>query len=160
LSFVFFEQELDAALVPRRSLNVGARGEGSEFGVDGDLFDGLEGGFGFGAAGGGLRAGQVQAGDLEAVEEQAGAARVELVGGDALQDLADGELDGGAVLGDRHLELRAAGLAGGELGWPHGLARGVVEVAKFFATEAWALAAAAVGEDVAAAEAGFGRGCG
>ena len=135
----------------RSIFDVSARGERAQFGVDNDLFDGLEGGFGFGACGGGLRAGQVQAGDLEAIEQQAGAARVELVGGDALQDFADGELDGGAVLGERHFELRAAGRAGGDLVSRHGLARGVVEVAKFFATQARALAAAAVGEDVAAA---------
>jgi len=42
---------------------------------------------------------QVEAGDLEAVEEEAGAAWVDIVGGDALQDLADGGLDGGAVFG-------------------------------------------------------------
>jgi hypothetical protein len=43
--------------------------------------------------------GEVEAGDLEAVEEEAGAARVDVVGGYALKDLADGGLDGGAVLG-------------------------------------------------------------
>jgi hypothetical protein len=50
-------------------------------------------------AGGGLGFGEVEAGDLEAVEEEAGAAGVDVVGGDTLQDLADGGLDGGAVLG-------------------------------------------------------------
>jgi hypothetical protein len=42
---------------------------------------------------------EVEAGNLEAVEEQASTARVDGVGGDALQDFADGELDGGAVFG-------------------------------------------------------------
>jgi len=68
--------------------------------VDGDLFDqvGLFAllvalvavGFGFG---------EVEAGDLEAVEEEPRAAGIDLVGGDALEDLADGELDGGLVFG-------------------------------------------------------------
>ena len=43
--------------------------------------------------------GEVQAGDLEAVEEQTGSFGVEVVGGDLLQDDADGGLDGGAVFG-------------------------------------------------------------
>jgi hypothetical protein len=42
---------------------------------------------------------EVEAGDLEAVEEQAGAAGVDVVGGDSLEDLADGGLDRGAVFG-------------------------------------------------------------
>jgi hypothetical protein len=43
---------------------------------------------------------EVEAGDLEAVEKEAGAARIDGVGGDALEDFADGELDGGAVFGE------------------------------------------------------------
>jgi hypothetical protein len=43
--------------------------------------------------------GEVEAGDLEAVEEQAGSFRVEVVGGYALEDHSDGGLDGGAVFG-------------------------------------------------------------
>jgi hypothetical protein len=63
--------------------------------MGGDLFDDF-GGFGFGVAvGGGF--GEVEAGDLEAVEEEAGAAGVDVVGGDALENFADGLLDGGAV---------------------------------------------------------------
>jgi hypothetical protein len=67
--------------------------------VGGDLVDCVDGfgGVRFGAGGRGL--GQVEAGDLEAVEEQAGAAGVDVVGGNALEDFADGVLDGGAVLG-------------------------------------------------------------
>ena len=45
----------------------------------------------------GLSFGEVEAGDLEAVEEEAGAAGIDVVGGDALQDLADGGLDRGSV---------------------------------------------------------------
>ena len=43
--------------------------------------------------------GEVEAGDLKAVEEKSGAARVDVVGGDALEDFADGVLDGGSVFG-------------------------------------------------------------
>ena len=53
---------------------------------------------------GGLRFGEVEAGDLEAVEEEAGAAGIDFVCGDALEDLADGGLDGGAVFGERQVE--------------------------------------------------------
>jgi hypothetical protein len=74
----------------------GARGEDVEGGVDGDLFYSLRFGDEFG---GGLHFGEVEAGDLEAVEEEAGAAGVDVVGGDALEDLADGGLDGGPVFG-------------------------------------------------------------
>jgi hypothetical protein len=43
--------------------------------------------------------GEVEAGDLEAVEEEAGAVRVDVVGGDAAENFADGKLDGGSVFG-------------------------------------------------------------
>jgi hypothetical protein len=43
--------------------------------------------------------GEVEAGDLQAVEEQAGSFRVEVIAGDALEDHSDGGLDGGAVFG-------------------------------------------------------------
>jgi hypothetical protein len=55
--------------------------------------------YGFGLGFGDRLFGEVEAGDLEAVEEKTGAAGVDVVGGDALQDFADGGLDGGAVLG-------------------------------------------------------------
>jgi hypothetical protein len=59
--------------------------------VIGDLFDHF-GRFGLGVAMvGGF--GEVEAGDLEAVEEQTGAAGVDVVGGDTLEDLSDGVLD-------------------------------------------------------------------
>jgi hypothetical protein len=95
---------------------------------------------------GGLRFGEVEAGDLEAVEEEAGAARVDVVGGDALEDLADGVLDGGTVFGERDFEGGAAAPARAGCGF----AGGVVVVAEVFSAEAWAAAAVAVGEDVAA----------
>ena len=102
-------------------------------------------GFGDGFA---LRLGEVEAGDLEAVEEEAGAARVDFVGGDALQDFADGGLDGGAVFGEWQVE---GGAAASALFWVGDrTAGGVVVVAELLAAEAWAAAAVAVGEDVAA----------
>jgi hypothetical protein len=83
---------------------LGCGGEQALFGVGGDLFYGLWGFFA-GIAGrlGGL-AWEVGAGDLEAVEEETGALGVDLVVGDAEEDLADGELDGGAVFGHGEVE--------------------------------------------------------
>jgi hypothetical protein len=113
--------------------------------VDGGLFD--EFGFGFG----GLEFGQVEAGDLQTVEEESGAAGIDVVGGDALEDLADGVLDGGAIFGERDLKGGAAASAGA---WVlRGSSGGVVVVAEVFSAEAWAAATVAVGEDVAALEA-------
>ncbi|HEX3374120.1 MAG TPA: hypothetical protein VHS13_07925 [Edaphobacter sp.] len=94
----------------------------------------------------GLGFGEVEAGDLEAVEEESGAAGVDVVGGDALEDLADRALDGGAVFGQGEFEGRATGSAGVGCGF----AGGVVVVAEVLAAEAGAAAAVAVGEDVAA----------
>jgi hypothetical protein len=44
--------------------------------------------------------GEVEAGDLQAVEEEAGAAGVDVVGGDAAENFADGLLDGRTVFGE------------------------------------------------------------
>ena len=133
-------------------LEFGARGEVAEGRVVDDLFDegfrGLVGTFlcGFG---------QIQAGDLEAVEEETSAAGIDVVGGDAAEDLAEGGLDGALVFGQRELEvgLAVAALAGvGD-----GFAGGVVVVAEFLLAETGAGTAVAVGEDVAALVAyGFG----
>jgi len=76
-------------------------------GVFGDFFDG---GLGFGF---GVGFGEVLAGDLEAVEQEAGSFGVEIVGGQALEDFADGVLDGGAVFGEWDLKAGAAGFAAG-----------------------------------------------
>ena len=70
---------------------LGGWGEGAEFGVGGEVFD--EGG---GFVGWGVAA-QGEAGNLEAVEEQAGSARVDIVDGYAAKNFADGVLDGAAV---------------------------------------------------------------
>jgi hypothetical protein len=123
--------------------------------VVGDLFDDF-GGFGFGVAVG-RGFGKVEAGDLEAVEEQAGAAGVDVVGGDAAENFADGVLDGGAVFGKRKVEGGAAASALLRVG--DGFSGGVVVVAEVFSAQAGAAAAVAVGEDAAALEA-FGDWCG
>jgi hypothetical protein len=125
----------------------GARGEDAEGGIDGDLFHGFDG-FWSGVALGWLGFGEVEAGDLEAVEEETGATGVDVVGGDALEDFSDGGLDGGAVFWQRQVEGGAAAAA---LFWVgDGFSCGVVVVAELFLAEAGAGAAASVGEDVAA----------
>jgi hypothetical protein len=136
-----------AGLVEVVGGDVGAGCEGAEDGVEDDVFDV---GGGLGLLGGG-EFGEGEGGDLEAVEEQAGAARVEGVGGDAGEDFAEGEADGGVVFEDREVEGGAAGAAPARVG--EGLAGGVVVVAEFFGAEAGGLAAAALGQDVAALEA-------
>lgn len=129
--------------------NFGAWSEVAEVGIGDDLFDdGFDGR-------GGVPVGQVERGDLETVEEETGAAGVDLVGGDAAEDLTDGELDGSAVLGEGKVEGGLAAAAGARVG--DGLAGGVVEVAELFPAERRAAAAAAFGVDVAALEA-FGCG--
>jgi hypothetical protein len=139
------EQSGDGALAFCDRGDFGAGGEDAEGGVDGDLFYGLGFGDGFG---GGLEFGEIEAGDLEAVEEESGTAGVDVVGRDALEDLADGVLDGRLVFGERDVEGGAAAVAGACVGG--GFTGGVVVVAEVFSAEAWAAAAAAVGEDVAA----------
>ncbi len=120
-----------------------------------DLFKGRFG-CGWGLLRGG-ESGEVDAGDLEAVEEEAGAAGVELVEGDAGEDGGDGLLDGGAVFDEGEVEGGAAAFA--LAGVLDGTAGGVMEVAEGLAAKAGAAALAAVGVDVAAAEA-CGVGCG
>jgi hypothetical protein len=114
--------------------------------VGGDLFDDFDG-FGPGVVVG-RGFGEVEARDLEAVEEQAGAAGVDVVGGDAAEDFSDGMLDGGTVFRQRKVEGGAA--ASTLLGVDDGFSGGVVVVAEVFSAQAGAAAAVAVGEDVAA----------
>ena len=111
-----------------------------------DLFDGLGlrlaglvfcGAFGFGEDAGG---------DLEAVEEESGAAGVDLVGGDALENFTEGLLDGGAVFGDGELEFEGCEWAV----FGRGFAGGVVVVAEVLVAERGRAAAVSGGEDVAA----------
>ena len=122
----------------------------------GDVEDGRQGAVsfvlddlldGFGGDCGGF--GQVDAGDLKGVEEQAGAFGVEIAVGDALGDERDGTLDGGTVLERGEIEVGVDVGVGGER---LGLARGVVVEAEGLAAEAFAAAAVAVGENVAALE--------
>ncbi len=124
--------------------------EGSEAFVEDDLFDGLGG-----LCGDRFRAslGEVGGGDLEAVEEEAGAARVDLVGGYAAEDVDDGELEAGAVVAVGEVEVEGALAAAADTWMRGGLARGVVVVAELFVAERGRAAAAAVGVDVAALEA-------
>jgi hypothetical protein len=110
-------------------------------GVEGNVVDGVDD-FSFA-----IRLGEVHGGDLETVEEQAGAAGVDFVGGDALEDFSEGVLDGGTVLGRGECE-GAAGSSGFGVG--DGLAGGVVVVAEGFEAQAGGAAAVPVGEDVAA----------
>ena len=74
-------------------MELGGESYGAEVGVGDGLLDGL----GCGCGGADLR--EVDGGDLEAIEEEAGAAGIELIGGEAMEDLADGGLDGAAVFG-------------------------------------------------------------
>ena len=125
------------------------------YGSVGWVFDGLLDGF-FGGGGfavlSTIQGREVDAGDLEAVEEESGAAGVEFVGGDALQDAGDGELDGGSVFDEVQVEGFAAGeggFAGGSVftGVLDGCAGGVMEVAELLVAEAGGAAAEAVGLD-------------
>ena len=136
-------------------MEFGRQGEDAVHRVVRDLGDRLGGFF----VRGGLGSGEIHAGDLQAVEEKTGAARVELVGGKFVEDLADGVLDGGAVLGRGESEggVAAAAWSGVLRTARCGAARGVVVVAELFAPKCGTAAAAAVGEQVTALEAsGFG----
>ncbi len=121
-------------------------------GIEDDLFD-RAGARGFGRFPGGR---QVAAGDLQAVEEQAGTFGVEGVGGEAGEDLGDGELDGSAVLQVAQEECFLSGAPVAEVF--HRAAILVVKIAKFFLFECGRAAAAAGSEDVTALEAWVGGG--
>jgi hypothetical protein len=112
--------------------------EGAEFGVEFEVLDdgGDLAGVGFGCARAGacgVHAAEVVGGEFDAVEEEAGAFAVEGVGGDAGEDVGEGELDGGAVLERGHVEDGLVGDLAEELG---GSAGGVVVVAEVLAAEA------------------------
>jgi hypothetical protein len=116
--------------------------------VGGDLFDDF-GGFGFGVTMG-RGFGEVEAGDLETVQEQAGSAGVDVVGGDALQDLAYGKLNAGAIVGIGERKVEGGTAASAALRVGDGSSGGVVVVAEVFSAQTGAAAAVAVGEDVSA----------
>jgi hypothetical protein len=86
------------------------------------------------------------AGNLEAVEEDAGALGVELVGGEAADDLVEGGEEFAAVGGGGQGEASAC-VVGGSDG---GAAGGVVEVAEELGAEGGGATGVAVGEDVGA----------
>jgi hypothetical protein len=171
--------------LPRKSsdgsdalLGIFVGGDGCDLAVDwvvDDLFDEVLGLFvpgvaacsaadagapGFAVVRLGFGVGEIEGGDLEAVEEESGAAGVDLVGGDAAEDLADGDLDGTTILGEGQVEGGLVALA--DLGFPFWdwAAIFVVVVAEVFVAERWAATAVARGEDVAALEAWFGDGFG
>jgi hypothetical protein len=111
---------------------------------------------------------EVEAGDLEAVEEKAGAAGGEGVGGDAAEDGGKSKLDGGALVeGGGEIEGGLARVFEGlARSWARSWAAGgVVVVAEVLVggfggagvlvlgEQGGAAAAVAVGEDVAAVEA-------
>jgi hypothetical protein len=102
-------------------------GEVASFGVVGYF------GYGFNLLFG-VEFGEETGGDLEAVEEVAGAPGVDVVAGDALEDLAECELDGGAVFEFREGEGGAAAAAGA--GVLDRAAGGVVVVAEVLVAEA------------------------
>ncbi len=125
--------------------------EGAEAFVDDELFYSLRGLRG--GRGGGASLGEVGGGDLEAVEEEASPARVDLIGGDAAEDIDDGELEAGAVVAIGKVEVEGAPAAATGAGVRGGFAGGVVVVAELFPAECGRAAAAAVGLYVAALEA-------
>jgi hypothetical protein len=156
--FPIFAEDLFEVLFVVCLLEVRDGGDGTVDGVVDDLFDPC-GALGFGFF---LGAGEVAAGDLQAVEEQTGALGVEVVGGQAAQDAGDGELDGGAVFELSYFEGGLSGAAGFLRSSPlgevfHRAAILVVKIAEIFLFECGRAAAMACGEDVAALETYFGR---
>ena len=143
----FFEQPSGAAL-GFELLDAGRGSERAKLRVIEDLLDEQR------WLGVGRQFGQGDDGGLQAVEQQAGAAGVQVIGGDALQHQRDGVQDAAAVaelVGAGELEGAEAGLAlGGVL---DGAACGVVLVAELLPAQAGRGAAVSVGKDVAAAEA-------
>jgi hypothetical protein len=126
-----------------------------------DFFDGEWFGCGRGCGlGGAWLFGHEGDKDLQVVEEPAGSGDVEVVGGDAGEDLRGYRESGDAVLDYGKLEglvgVHVAHFACGRLG----AAGGVVEVAELLAAEGGRAALIAGGVDVAALGAGLGDGDG
>jgi hypothetical protein len=86
----------------------------------------------------------VLGGDLEAVKEEPGAARIELTGSQAVEDLGEGELNGAAVFEDGELERLISGSAFLRDATVHTR----VEVAKLLAAQGRRITLVAVGHDV------------
>ena len=85
---------------------------------------------------------------MEGVEEEPGAAGVDVVVSDAGDDLAEGVLDGVSAGWFREFEGAAAGLT--VVGVGDRFAGLVVVVAEFLAAHGWGTTALALGQDVAA----------
>jgi hypothetical protein len=100
--------------------------------------------------GGAWFAGQQGDDDAQAGDEAGGAVDVEVIGGDAAEQLGGDQQGGGAVFDDGEIErlpgVDVAELAGGR-GWAAG---GVVVVAEGLVAESGRAAAVSVGEEVAA----------
>jgi hypothetical protein len=154
VDYELVEEPLGWAHDPFRYGDFGAWSKEAEVGVEDDFFDYFK------RRGVGFLFGEIEACDLQAVEEQAGAAGVDVVGCDAAEDIADGVLDGAAVFGIRQRKDFAVLLAGFELPIWDGAAGGVVKITEFFSAETGTGAAAPGGENVAALEAFFGVRCG
>ncbi len=159
VSVPLFEEDLFEGFFVVSLLEVEDRCDWAVDGIVNDFFD-LRGAFGVGLLFG---AGQVAAGDLQAVEEEAGALGVEVVGGEAAQDFGDGKLDGGAVFeladGESGLFGAAGFLRSSPLGEVfHRASILVVKIAEIFLFECGRTAAMAGGEDVSALEAWVGCG--
>jgi len=79
---------------------------------------------------------QIPGDDLEGGEEQVGALEVDLVGGDAADEFAEGALDVGVAGGRGDGEVLAGGAAGAALVWiANGGAGGVVAEAERLAAQ-------------------------
>ena len=124
--FIGFEENLGDGLFVGWFEEFGYGSYVAEDFVVGDLFDNVDSWREF------VGFGEVGTGDLEGVEEEAGAALADGVGGDAADDFADAALDGGAVFGEGHVE---GGFAAGRVGPAGGAAGGVVVVAEIFFSE-------------------------
>jgi len=107
VSCPLLQEDLFEAFFAAGGLEFALRGEGAVGFVFDDFVYGLSG---LGRFTRDRGFGEVGAGDLEGVEQQTGAAGVDLVGGEAADDLAEVELDGGAVVG---FEQGEGGLAAG-----------------------------------------------
>ena len=96
--------------------------------------------------------GEVGGGDLESVEEDSGAFVVQLAAGDAGEDVAQGDLDGGGVVDGRDGEDgELAAIVGGGAE----AAGALVVIAEVLAAEGGRAASTALGEDMTAEIAAF-----
>ena len=94
-------------------------------------------------------------GDLEAVEEEAGAVDVDPVGGEELDDMSDGDVQLLQILWGGKVEATAGAAF---VGVGRGVAVGVVVVAEGLAAQRGGAAGVAVGEEMCAEGCGHGVG--